>query len=326
MREGGTENEAVKKRGFDIFTFPAVGLKRDIGDIFKFIKITIGSIIKCFRKIKEYKPDRIFATGGYVSFAPAFCGRLLKIPTFIHESNSSPGTVTKILAKLGCGVLLNMEETKKHFSKNKKATVVGNPLLPDFNISKASARQRLGISESDVLVISFGGSGGSQVMNDIIIRVMQKYCRKSHKIRHIHATGKKYFEVAKRYSPELTSGINGCKIVPYIDDMPLKLRAADIVIARCGAITLSEIAVCKVASILIPSPNVTDNHQYKNGVFLERQKAVIMIEEKDLTEEKLISELTKLEASKDLRNRLGEKIFKTVKTDAADRTSDILME
>jgi UDP-N-acetylglucosamine--N-acetylmuramyl-(pentapeptide) pyrophosphoryl-undecaprenol N-acetylglucosamine transferase len=108
--------------------------------------------------------------------------------------------------------------------------------------------------------------------------------------------------------------------------MPLKLRAADIVIARCGAMTLSEIAVCKVASILIPSPNVTDNHQYKNGVFLERQKAVIMIEEKDLTEEKLISELTKLEASKDLRNSLGEKIFKTVKTDAANRISDILME
>lgn len=326
MREGGAENEAVKNRGFDIFTFPSVGLKRNARDIFKFIKVTIGSIAKCFRKIKEYKPDRIFATGGYVSFAPAFCGLLLKTPTFIHESNSSPGIVTKILAKLGCKVLLNMEEAKKHFTNNKKITVVGNPLLSDFCISKSSARQKLGISESDVLVISFGGSGGSQVMNDVIIRVMQNYCRKSHKIRHIHATGKKYFEMAKHYSPELTSGINGCKIVPYIDDMPLKLRAADIVISRCGAMALSEIAVCKAASILIPSPNVTDNHQYKNSTLLEKHNAAIVIEEKDLTEDSLISELTKLETSKDLRNSLGERIFKTIKTNAAERISDILME
>ncbi len=326
MREGGQENEAVQRRGFKVFEFPALGLKRNVRDLFKFCIVTISSTVKCLRKIKEYRPDRIFGTGGYVSFAPAFSGLLLKIPTFIHESNMTPGIVTKVLARLGCRILLNVEETKKHLPKYAKTTTVGNPLLSDFNISRNIARQRLGISENDIMIISFGGSGGAETMNNIIIQVMKNHSRKKRRIRHIHATGKKYFDEVSAHTPDLTSGINGCKLVPYIEDMPIKLRAADIVISRCGAMTLSEIAVCKVASILIPSPNVTDNHQYKNGAFLEKQSAAILIQEKDLSVEKLTLELTKLEESKHLRNKLGEQIFRTIKTDASECISAILTQ
>lgn len=326
MRKDGQENEAVIKHGFQVWTFRTVGFHRRLKNIADFSFTTIISVAKCIKKIKEFKPDRIFGTGGYVSFAPALSGILLKIPTYIHESNITPGIVAKTLAKLGCNILLNTDETKKHLSANAHTTVVGNPLLPGFDISKKDARKKLGIADADISIVSFGGSGGSETLNNTIISVMNDYSRKNAKIKHLHATGHKYYERVKEDFPHLIMGGKGCNVVPYIDDMPIRLRAADIVISRCGAMTLTEIAKCETAAILIPSPNVTDNHQYRNGAFLEEKNAAILIEEKSLTAELLTEKIALLVRSREDRKALGEQISKTVKHNAETIISGILMK
>ena len=326
MREDGKENESVTKQGFQVWTFPTVGFQRHLKNIADFSFTTIISVAKCIKKIKEFKPDKILGTGGYVSFAPALSGMLLKIPTYIHESNITPGMVTKILSKFGCNILLNTDETKKYLSANAKTTAVGNPLLSSFDISRKDARKKLGIADADISIVSFGGSGGSETLNNTIISVMNNYSRKNVKIKHLHATGHKYFERVKESSPHLVMGVNGCSVVPYIDDMPIRLRAADIVISRCGAMTLTEIAKCATAAILIPSPNVTDNHQYKNGAFLAEKNAAILVEESDLTEELLIEKIALLVGSKEARKAFGERISQTVKHDAETIISKMLIQ
>jgi UDP-N-acetylglucosamine--N-acetylmuramyl-(pentapeptide) pyrophosphoryl-undecaprenol N-acetylglucosamine transferase len=275
--------------------------------------------------MREFEPDKVFGTGGYVSFAPLLSGLILKIPTYIHESNIIPGKVTRGLSRLGCRLLLNSEKTLDWLPRGGSGEVVGNPLLSDLGIPRSHARRSLGLCDGDILIVSFGGSGGSKVMNDVILEVMQNYTRRNKRIKHIHATGKKYYDEAKTKYHVLTDGVDGCKALPYIEDMPIKLAAADIVIARCGAMTISEIAASGAASILIPSPNVTDNHQYENALHLTKQSAAIMIEEKDLNPDTLTKEISILVNSKDKRNTLGTNIAKTAIRDSANRISRILM-
>ena len=329
MREGGKENSAVTKRGFRMIEIPSSGLQRKcdlLGEI-KTLKDAIFGISKSLKIIKSFKPDLIFGTGGYVSFAPLIAGLIKGIPTFVHESNSTPGLVTRIAVKLGATPLVNMPETKSILKSKNECAIVGMPVLSDFrNITKKEARETLGIPIDKILIISFGGSGGSATMNEIIMNSMSKCAIDGRRnILHIHATGEKYFADAKNKYFMLFKGMGGQRIVPKIDNMNLYMCAADIVICRCGAATLSEISAVGKAAILIPSPNVTDNHQYKNGKFFVDKDAAVMIEEKDLTEDLLTEKITTLATSLEMRKRLENNILKLKKADAADVVARILL-
>ena len=328
MRERGAENASVIERGFKIEEIPAYGLQRT-GGVLNNAQATIRAIIgtiKCISFIKHFRPDFIFGTGGYVSFAPLIAGAICGIPTYVHESNSTPGLVTRIAVKMGVFPFINFESTKRLLQTKKECIIVGMPLLPEFrNITKAEARKKLGIKEDKIYVISFGGSGGSDVMNETIMSYMTKLGKEKEKIIHLHATGEKYYSKAKEKYPMLCSGIQGQKIVPRIENMALNMNAADIVISRCGSSTLSEISATKKASILIPSPNVTDNHQYKNGKYLSDRNAAIMIEEKDLTDSVLGQQITALAESKELRSKLERNLSGLGNEDAAQLIANIIL-
>lgn len=323
MREGGIENESVKKHGFEVTTFPTKGFSRR--EPISFCTVTLKSVRKAIAFIEKYKPDIIFGTGGYVSFAPALSGILLGIPVFIHESNVIPGLVTKIMSKLGAFVLLSCEETIKYLPKNKKSLVVGTPLLDGFNISKAAARRKMKLNDSDILIVSFGGSGGAKKINEIMLEVMKQHSAKSASIKHIHATGRSYFNELEIQAEKFNGSAFGCMVVPYIDDMPDKLRAADIAVCRAGALTLTEAAASGCAAILIPSPNVADDHQRKNAERLKEKSAAIVIDEEALNAEKIIAELSELEKSKEKRQKLSRRISETVITDATEKICTILL-
>ena len=264
-REGGLENEHIKKSGFKQKTLRVYGLKRSFSlDNLTRVREAIKARGEAKKIINEFRPDVILGTGGYVCWPVISAGKRMKIPTAIHESNVYPGLTTKLLAKKCDKIMLNREETKKYLNSGISTVTVGNPIREDFEkISRKNARQKLGVSEKEILIVSFGGSIGAEVMNDVVTETMKEYTSREKDIKHIHATGRRYYEKVKGELGEANLG--KCKIISYIDDMPTALMAADIVICRCGAMTLSEIAEAGVASILIPSPNVTNNHQYKNA-------------------------------------------------------------
>lgn len=315
-REGGFENSAVVKAGIKLETVKIEGLKRKLTlENFKKIMLTLKATRSASKIINDFSPDAVVATGGYVSWPVLRAAQKMKIPTVIHESNVYPGLVTRLISKKCSLVLLNHKESREYLRQTGNTVVVGNPLRADFSkLSRRDARKEMKLKESDILIVSFGGSGGAGKLNEIITEVMKHTSSHTPGVHHIHATGKKYY--TKSLSDELKKHGSGCTLLPYIDDMPQKLRAADIVICRSGAMTLSEIALVGVASILIPSPNVTDNHQYKNAKLLADNNACVLIEEKNLTEELLTGKLELLIKDADARKIMSERVKNFATKDA----------
>lgn len=308
-REGGRENRAVQNAGIGLKTIKVRGLRRRLSaENLKVISDAMKAKRKAKEIIKEFRPDVILGTGGYVCWPVIKAGRELGIKTAIHESNVTPGLTTRMLAPMCNLLLLGQSDTSlKLYCKGKKV-VVGNPLPEDFSkINREEARRGLGIKENEIFILSFGGSIGSERMNKVIIELIEKYSTKEKEIKHLHATGERYYDESRfvKYKSENF----GCKILPYIDDMPRKLCAADIVICRCGALTLSEISAAGVAAILIPSPNVPENHQYKNAKKICDSGAAIMIEEKYLSFERLKREVNGLKNDKNGRKNKAKRIF-----------------
>ena len=316
-RDEGSENLLIKDAGFEYRTLKIQGIKRSLSPSnFKRIKNAVKSIGSASKIINEFAPDVILGTGGYVCWPVITAGRRMGIPTAIHESNITPGLTTKLLSKKCNVVFLNRDETKNHLNKKVKAITVGNPLRQNFKkYTREKARQKLGIKENELLILSFGGSIGSEKMNEIIIDVIKNYSSKRSDVKHIHGVGKRYYENLKSVKTEY----DGCRILPFINEMPLVMRASDIVICRCGAMTLSEICEVGVAPILIPSPNVTANHQYLNGKHLEDRGGAILIEEKDLSTKALISAIDKLKNEKNGR-KTRAKILKDLSTPNSAKT------
>lgn len=319
-RDGGKENEAVRKCGFDVRTLKIHGLERKLSiKNFKLPFELLKSVSEAKKIIDEFKPDAIFGTGGYASLPTLLAGISRKIPTSIHESNITPGLVTKLLQKRCDRVFINLDGSREYLSKRASVKTVGIPLRKGFGAdNRADARLKLGLDKNDFFILSFGGSGGAARLNESVIGVMKSFSAVKGRIKHTHAAGKKYYDGIKLENERLCRGYCGCKIVPYIDDMPSYLNAADLVISRCGANSLAEIGAVGVASILIPSPNVTDNHQYKNAAYLTERSAAIMIEEKDLTTRTLLDAVRVIESNEEQRINLGRNIHLLCKENSAN--------
>ena len=306
-RDGGFENGMVKKAGLPMQYIKIGGLQRKF--TVKNIKNAINAlkaVNRCKKIISDFSPDVVVGTGGYVCWPVLHAATSLKIPTVIHESNRAPGLTTRLVSKKCTEVLLNHENTANDLKRKDNVRVIGNPLRSDFNtIRKSEARRRLRINKDDIYIVSFGGSIGAQRMNDVILKIIKEESQNAN-IKHLHATGKRYYEKDDIQSAKQSN----YKIVPYIDDMPIHLCAADIVICRSGAMTLSEIALTGAAAILIPSPNVSENHQYKNAKALADEGACILIEESELTEKVLKDKISELARDEEKRKELGKRIKK----------------
>ncbi len=321
-REGGDENNAVTSRGFKLYTLRIRGLSRKLSaDAVKSALLALRSLKGASEIINEFKPDAVIATGGYVSWPILKRSISAGIPTFLHESNIYPGLVTRMLGEKCDLLLLNSAESLKYLKKVKNYKVVGNPLREDFfKQTKRDARGTLGISGDCTFIVSFGGSLGSERLNEVIAEVMNGYTEDMN-IRHLHACGTRYFEKIKESDPRLTCG-GKCKIVPYINNMPTALTAADIVISRSGAMTLSEIAKAGAAAILIPSPNVADDHQRKNAQTLANADAALMIPESELTADALGKRIREIISDRNLKTALSTNVKGFYVPDSAVKISE----
>ena len=316
-REGGRENELVKKAGIKIQTIPIQGLKHSFSiENISRIRNAMMAKKKAEKIITDFKPDVIMGTGGYVCWPVISAGAFMGIPVAIHESNITPGLTTKLLARKCDVVLLGQEKTKEYLNKKAKTFVVGTPLRKEFtSLTRTDCRRMLGLKEDDILLISFGGSIGADKINHAMIDVMKNYSSKERNITHIHATGERYYK--KLPDKDKNFDKNKCKIKAYIDNMPTLMKAADIAVCRSGAMTITELCAAGVTPILIPSPNVTDNHQYKNAKLLYDHGAAEIIEEKDLTTNALTEAINKLKIDKNGRKNKAKAMQRLYDPNAA---------
>jgi UDP-N-acetylglucosamine--N-acetylmuramyl-(pentapeptide) pyrophosphoryl-undecaprenol N-acetylglucosamine transferase len=294
----GMENKLVNKAGYEIHHIEMRGLQRSLSPanlVTAYYYVTAPA--KAKKLILDFKPDIVIGTGGYLSWPLLHAAAKLGIPTAVHEANAIPGKAVKMLEKEVDRVYVNFAGSADMLTAKEKILCVGNPLItPPQGVNTEGLYKKLGIPDSTKKVLlSFGGSLGARRINAEILRLMEAYTSKHPEIYHVHATGKNGYEDFMQKAKEI--GLDQCKnlkIAEYIYDMPLWECAADVVICRAGAMTLSEMALLHRACILIPSPNVANNHQYENAKRLADAGAAIMLEEKDLTEDTLMMHISEL--------------------------------
>ncbi len=326
----GIEHKLVPHAGYKLHYIEIQGIRRSLSpDNIKTAFLAVKSFAACKKIIKSFKPDLVIGTGGYACWPVVRAASSLKIPTILHESNATPGFAIKMLEKKADKIFVNFEETIPQLKCPDKAVRVGNPLRGDFtSINRESARENQGITgKYRTFILSLGGSMGAERINFEVIDMMKNYTSKHPEILHVHGTGSIEYEIAKKkFEDEGLDQYPNLKLVEYIYDMPEKMAASDIVINRAGAMTLSEIALLGRASVLIPSPNVTNNHQYKNAHVLEKAGACVLLEEKELQGGVLTDAVKNLVEDHDKRRDMEQKVKQFAVSDAAQKIYDYIME
>ena len=253
---------------------------------FKVLKCLIKSKKKCKKIIKQFKPDIVMGFGGYVTAPVISVAHKLGIKTVIHEQNSIPGMSNKFLTKNADLICVSLESSLNYFPKD-KTIFTGNPCSEDACKKPPMDKKELGLSKYKKLVIIVMGSLGASTINNYIVSIKDKFKEKDYEV--LFVTGKKdYDEIIKnKFS-------NNVKVVPFVENLTRIMKNTDIIVTRAGASTISEIIALNLPSILIPSPYVPNNHQYKNALDLVNNNACLLIEEKDLTNDILINKIDEL--------------------------------
>ena len=315
-RREGMEFGLVRKQGYPFYHIEVQGIQRSLTphNILRNIKALwylSSSGRKSRRILRDFGPDLVIGTGGYVSGPVVLSAAKMGIRTAIHEQNAFPGVTNKILAKQVDLVFAAMPDAVEKLAVPHKTIVTGNPVRPEIlRADREKARAKLDIRPDQLCLLSFGGSLGARTINQVIAQLAEWQIKNGKDFFQIHATGSYGVELFHKLCEE--KGILGdphLMVREYIDDMAGCLAAADLVISRSGAITISELAAAGRASILIPSPNVAENHQYYNALELSRPGAAILIEEKDLTGDKLIRTVDELTQNPDTLKQMGVAAF-----------------
>jgi len=291
----GMEQRLVSQAGYPIESVVISGFKRgftpkDVVENIKTVHRSFASRRRAKRIIRDFDPDVCIGTGGYVSGPVILAAADLGYPTLIHEQNAYPGITNKMLAKHVNKVMLAIADAERHFDPKASFVVTGNPIRPAILTTKhKEAKRRLGLDDSRPIILSFGGSLGAKCINEAMADLIARSAQDG-RYYHIHAYGQQGTwmpDLLREKGVELPKCEN-LDIRQYIDNMNDCLAACDLVVSRAGAITLSEIQAKGRPAVLIPSPFVTENHQYHNAMSMANRRAALVIEQKDLTGEKLI--------------------------------------
>lgn len=325
------ESKLVPKAGFDFKTISISGFQRkisikNIGRNIATLWRLAGSGAAVKKILKEFDPDVVVGFGGYVSGPVVRTAAKMGIKTAIHEQNAFPGVTNKMLAKQADAVMLAVPKAKEFLECKNEPVVTGLPVRNEIlKADRDFARAELGVDEKP-LVFSFGGSLGAKTINTAMVDIIAEL-HNSGKCNFIHGYGQFGSwvpDALKEKGVDLENAKN-VDVREYIYDMDKCLAAADIIICRSGASTLSEIEAVGRASILIPSPNVSENHQYHNAMTLVNASAAKVIEEKDLTHEKLLGELNELIENSQLRKEMEANAKKLAVFDSQKRIADIIV-
>ncbi len=310
----GMEGELVTRAGFEIRLLDVQGLSRKLS--LSNVKALLGTrrAVKAARDIlREFAPDIVIGTGGYACYPALRAACELGIPTAVHESNAAPGLAVRALAKRLGRVWLNFEEASSHLPHGANVLVVGNPLPRDY-VTPVPAPLPKGTRR---FLLSFGGSLGSSELNRAALLLMEKLAEHPD-IFYLHAAGKREYE--QMHARFCESGLDrypNLSLLPYITQMPRYMAAADLVICRAGAMSVSELAALGRAAILVPSPNVTGDHQRKNAMAPAARGGAILLPESELS--RLCDEVLALLSDGKRRREMGARMRELHREDANAR-------
>jgi len=301
--KNGMESELVPKEGFAFKYVTAKYLRRKITiENIKTLFASAKGVMEASKIIKDFKPDIVVGTGGYVCGPVVLAAHLKKIPTMIHEQNVFPGITNKLLSKVVDVIGISFSEAEKYFPEQarEKLVLVGNPVRKDIlTADRKKSRAKFNISSDDIYIYSFGGSGGQISLNEAMIDVIKKYNGKNG-IKILHITGKRLYD---DFMEKLNHNVkieNNIEVKSYMYDAATALSASDIVIGSAGAITIAEITALGVPSILIPKTYTAENHQEYNARALEKEGAAKVILEKDLNGSELIKAIEEIIENKNV--------------------------
>lgn len=320
--ENGIENHLVEFKKYHI---DVVGFKRKVTfKNFSFFIKQIKAVKQCEKIIEEFHPNIIFGTGGFATYPVITAGKKLGIKTIIHESNAVPGKAILALEKKVDKILVNFEESKKYFKCKDKIICVGNPLRSGFEIKeKAQIKKELNIKQKYV-VLCMSGSLGAERMNNSSIELMDNLIKYREDIFFVFSTGKNEYEnTVQKIKNRGLEGLKNVLIQDYFSNIYDYIAASDIVISRAGAMSISELASMKKATILVPSPNVTNNHQFINAKTLEKANSAILISENRLYT--LVDTVKDLISNEKKRTELETAIGNFAKNDANKEIYNLIM-
>ncbi|MBQ3259425.1 MAG: undecaprenyldiphospho-muramoylpentapeptide beta-N-acetylglucosaminyltransferase [Clostridia bacterium] len=330
---GRMETTLVPKAGYPLKTVTVEGFQRKLTpqNVMKNVKAAVHAVtagVAAAKIIRDFGPDIAIGTGGYVCGPVLQQAAKMEIPVLVHESNAYPGVTTKLLARTAKAVMLPTESARRYLPAGANAVVTGNPLRQGFAApDRAAARRELGVDERP-LVLSFGGSLGARPLNEAMAAVLRRN-QSEQRLQFIVGTGRginyeRTVKLLEEYGV-VPDGVH-VRVLEYIDDMPRCMAAADVVVSRCGAMTLSELPAMRKPSILIPSPYVAENHQYHNAKALADRGAAVCIEEKELTDERLWDTLNTIALSSDRLAAMSEAAAEAAVSDATDRIWQVIQE
>ena len=329
---GHMEEKLVPAAGYELRTFPTAGMSRKLNlkgikANFKAVSNALGAVKGCKKIIKEFKPDVIVGTGGYASFPALLAGKQMKVPTCVHEANAMPGLTTRMAASWADRVLICYPESAQYYKKPEKTEAVGLPVRREFIFTdKQAARQELGLDERPLVVSTFG-SQGARAMNLAMAELMKLEQDAGYPWQHIHGVGSFGWEWFPDRLRELGVDAENSKaldIREYIYNMPTVMAAADVIISRAGASSCNEIAASGTPCILIPSPNVTDNHQEKNARVLSDKGGAVLVLEKDCSAQGLYEELNAILSDKARYEDMATALRGACVLDSAERICNIM--
>ena len=331
--ERGLEKDLVPKAGYDFRTVHISSFHRSFKP--KEIKHNLVSLCNLVRSpgearaiLKEFQPDAVIGTGGYASFPVVKAAAKMGIPTAVHESNMVPGLTTEMLEPFADRVMVGFESCRKHYKHPDKVLVTGTPVRGDFfALTKEEAKRKLGVDDGRPLIVSFWGSLGASGMNRQMADFLALEAAKE-PFHHIHGAGKggypQIMALLKEKGVDLEQHPS-LQVREYIYDMAPVMRAADLVICRAGASTISELTALGVPALIVPSPYVTNNHQEKNARLLETHGGAVVITEPEATGGGLYDAVSAILSDSEKRSSMARAMKELGIPDATERIYDTVM-
>lgn len=321
--DGHMEVDLVPRSGYAIKTLKVTNISRSkslkgIAHNIKSVFNVIRATIKARKLINEFRPDVVIGTGGYVCYPVLKAAAKMGIPTAVHESNAFPGLTTRMLADIVDKIMLGFEESKEHYKHPERCVVTGTPVRGEFGeYTKERAKAELGIDLKTPLVVSVWGSLGAANMNAAMCEFI-RLAGKNPGFKLIHSAGSEGYKdmvtALNETVPEYE--LNGMDVREYIYDMPRVMAAADIVLCRAGASTISELTYMHKPTVFVPSPYVTNDHQFKNASVVANAGGARLFKEKDMKPLELLNEVKQILASEDELKNMSSAMEKLAMKDA----------
>ena len=325
------EMELVPRAGYDIRGLDMTYIVRGhdlhaIAQNLETIRNVERSTREARRIIRDFGPDAVIGTGGYICYPVLTAAHKEHIPTLVHESNAVPGLTTKLLADRVDRVMLGFEESRQYYRHPERVVVTGTPVRGEFDrVTRQRVREELGLGEREKLVLSVWGSLGAEHMNAVMLELIPLLTEKN--FRLIHVTGKRYYpefsERLREAAPDYSR--HGVEVLEYLHDMPRVMAASDLMICRAGASTLSELAYIGMPSILVPSPNVVANHQEKNARVVEEAGGARVLLEGEFTAQTLLDEIRAILQDTERLHAMSERARSLAYADATERICEAIL-